>query len=90
MFDKHTAMPLVIRENKTGNIIGSTRFCNIDEKNHRTEIGYTWYAKSYQRSPINTECKLMLLTHAFEQLGAIAVNFVHIGIISHHAARLSV
>jgi len=75
MFDKRTAMPFVIRENKGGTIIGSTRFCNIDEQNQRAEIGYTWYAKSYQRSGINTECKLMLLTHAFEQLQAIAVEF---------------
>ena len=75
MFDKHTAMPFVIRENKSGKIIGSTRFCNIEEHSQRAEIGYTWYAKNYQRSPINTECKLMLLTHAFEQLGAIAVEF---------------
>jgi len=75
MFDKHTAMPFIIRENKSGKIIGSTRFCNIEEDKKRAEIGYTWYAKSYQRSPINTECKLMLLTHAFEQLDAIAVEF---------------
>jgi RimJ/RimL family protein N-acetyltransferase len=75
MFDKHTAMPFIIRENKSGKIIGSTRFCNIEEHSQRAEIGYTWYAKSYQRSPINTECKLMLLTHAFEQLKAIAVEF---------------
>jgi RimJ/RimL family protein N-acetyltransferase len=75
MFDKRTAMPFIIRENKSGKIIGSTRFCNIEEHSHRAEIGYTWYAKSYQRSPINTECKLMLLTYAFEQLEAIAVEF---------------
>ena len=75
MFDKHTAMPFIIRENKNGTIIGSTRFCNIEEHSKRAEIGYTWYAKSYQRSPINTECKLILLTHAFEQLEAIAVEF---------------
>ncbi len=75
MFDNRSAMPFVIRENKTGKIIGSTRFCNIDEINKRTEIGYTWYAKSYQRSAINTECKLLLLTHVFEQLDAIAVEF---------------
>jgi len=75
MFDKHTAMPFIIRENIDGKIIGSTRFCNIEERSQRAEIGYTWYAKSYQRSLINTECKLMLLGHAFEQLEAIAVEF---------------
>lgn len=75
MYDDRTAMPFVIREKEGGNIIGSTRFCHIDELNQRAEIGYTWYAKSYQRTAINTECKLMLLTHAFEQLNAIAVEF---------------
>jgi len=73
--DNRTAMPFIIRENKEGKIIGSTRFLNIDEQNHRAEIGATWYAQSYQRTAINTECKLMLLTHAFEQLDAIAVEF---------------
>ena len=75
MYEKHSAMPFIVRENKDGTIIGSTRFCNIDETNRRPEIGYTWYAKQYQRSAINTECKLQLLTHAFEQLNAIAVEF---------------
>jgi len=75
LFEKHTAMPFIIRENKNGKAIGSTRFCNIEEHSKRAEIGYTWYAKSYQRSPINTECKLMLLSYAFEQLDAIAVEF---------------
>jgi len=75
MYEKQSAMPFIVRENKGGKIIGSTRFCNIDQANHRAEIGYTWYAKSYQRTPINTECKLLLLTHAFEQLEAIAIEF---------------
>ena len=75
MYQQHLAMPFVVRENKSGKIIGSTRFCNIDAVNQRVEIGYTWYAKTYQRTPVNTECKLMLLNHAFEQLGAIAVEF---------------
>jgi len=74
-FDKRQAMTFIVRETKQGKIIGSTRFLNIDEQHQRVEIGATWYAKSYQRSPINTECKLMLLTHAFEQLNAIAVEF---------------
>ena len=75
MYEDHSAMSFVVRENKQGKIIGSTRFCHIDEANQRVEIGYTWYAKSYQRSGINTECKLLLLSHAFEQLNAIAVEF---------------
>ncbi len=56
-------------------VIGSTRFCTADSKNQRVEIGYTWYSKSYQRSSVNTECKLLLLTYAFEILDTIAVQF---------------
>ena len=69
------SLPYAVKENKSGKIIGSTRFCNIDINNRRVEIGYTWYAKSYQRTVVNTECKLLLLTHAFECLNAIAVEF---------------
>jgi RimJ/RimL family protein N-acetyltransferase len=56
-----------------GKAVGMTTFMNIDAINRRVEIGSTWYAKSVQRSAINTECKLMLLTHAFEDLHCIAV-----------------
>jgi len=55
-------------------VIGSTRYCNAINDN-RVEIGYTWYAKSTQRTGINTECKHLLLTHAFEKLNCIAVEF---------------
>jgi len=48
---------------------------NVDSTHHRLEIGSSWYAQSYQRSAMNTETKLLLLTHAFEQLSAIAVEF---------------
>lgn len=58
-----------------GKAVGMTTFMNIDVPNRRVEIGSTWYAKSVQRSVINTECKLMLLTHAFEALECIAVEF---------------
>ena len=68
-------LPFVVRHNQTGAVIGSTRFCNIDSIYRRVEIGYTWYAKSYQRTPVNTECKLLLLQHAFETLEVIAVEF---------------
>ena len=64
-----------IVEISTGRILGSTRFCNIDIKNRRLEIGYTWYRQSVQRTGVNTECKLLLLQHAFEQLQCIAVEF---------------
>lgn len=66
-------MPFVVREKASNKIIGSTRYCNVDEGNQRLEIGYTWYSKSYQRTAVNTECKYLLLSHAFETLDAIAV-----------------
>jgi len=69
------ALPFVILENFSGKIVGATRYCNLDLANRRLEIGYTWHAKSAQRTGINTECKLMLLRHAFEQLKCIAVEF---------------
>jgi RimJ/RimL family protein N-acetyltransferase len=69
------SLAFAVKDNNTNKIIGSTRFCNADTGNQRLEIGYTWYAKSYQKSATNTECKLLLLTHAFEQLNAIAVEF---------------
>jgi RimJ/RimL family protein N-acetyltransferase len=55
--------------------VGMTTFMNVDAPNRRLEIGSTWYAKSVQRTALNTECKLMLLTHAFEDLDCIAVEF---------------
>ena len=58
-----------------GRIVGMTTYMNIDALHKRVEIGSTWYANSVQRTPLNTECKLMLLTHAFEGLGCIAVEF---------------
>lgn len=70
-----TALPFVVIDRTTGSIIGSTRFCNAEPRHRRLEIGYTWYARRYQRTAVNTQCKLLLLTHAFEQLGAVAVEF---------------
>ena len=61
--------------NSKGRAIGMTTYMNIDAANKRVEIGSTWYAKSAQRTGINTECKFMLLRHAFEDLGCIAVEF---------------
>jgi RimJ/RimL family protein N-acetyltransferase len=67
-------LPFTVR-NAKGQIVGMTTFMNIDAVNKRVEIGSTWYAKGVQRSPVNTECKLMLLRHAFENLDCIAVEF---------------
>lgn len=69
------ALPFVVVRKADGKIIGATRYCNIDQANRRLEIGYTWYAQSVQLSGINTECKRLLLTHAFETLNCIAVEF---------------
>jgi N-acetyltransferase len=55
--------------------VGMTTYMNIDAANRRVEIGSTWYRKRVQRSALNTECKLLLLTHAFERLNCIAVEF---------------
>ena len=58
-----------------GRIAGMTTYMNVDAANRRVEIGSTWYAKRVQRSALNTQCKLLLLTHAFEKLNCIAVEF---------------
>jgi RimJ/RimL family protein N-acetyltransferase len=75
MRDRLGAMPFAVRDNASGAIVGSTRYFNVDAANRRLEIGHTWYAKRAQRTPINTECKVLLLTHAFEALRCIAVEF---------------
>ena len=68
------AMPFAVRD-ADGVIVGSTRYCNIEADHKRLEIGWTWYAERVQRTALNTEAKLLLLTNAFETLGAIAVEF---------------
>jgi N-acetyltransferase len=75
MQNKQTGLPFVIRNNRSGAIVGCTRFMNVDAVNRRLEIGSTWHATSAQRSGINREAKLLLLTHAFETLQCIAVEF---------------
>jgi RimJ/RimL family protein N-acetyltransferase len=75
MRERLGAMPFVVREKPSGDIVGCTRYFNVDAINRRLEIGHTWYSRRVQRGPINTECKLLLLTHAFEKLQCIAVEF---------------
>jgi RimJ/RimL family protein N-acetyltransferase len=58
-----------------GKVAGMTTYMNVDTPNRRVEIGSTWYAKRVQRTALNTQCKLLLLTHAFEKLDCIAVEF---------------
>jgi len=66
-------LPWVVREITSGKIIGSTRYHDILPAIDRVEIGYTWYAKSWQKSHVNTGCKLLLLSHAFDKLGCQVV-----------------
>jgi len=68
-------LPFAVLDKVSGKAVGMTTYMNIDATNRRLEIGSTWYRKSVQRSPLNTECKLLLLQHAFEELNCIAVEF---------------
>ena len=67
------SLPFAIVEKATGRAIGSTRYGNIDRVHHRVEIGWTWVAREWQRTAINTEAKYLLLKHAFESLGCMRV-----------------
>jgi len=69
-------LPFVIIRTPLGQVVGSTRFFRIERDHRRVEIGYTWLAASAQRTGVNTEAKLLLLTHAFERLQCIRVEFV--------------
>jgi RimJ/RimL family protein N-acetyltransferase len=66
-------LPWVVRDLASGVIVGSTRYHDIVAAIDRVEIGYTWYARSHQRSHVNTACKRLLLAHAFETLGCAVV-----------------
>ena len=68
-----SALPFVLIERTSGRLIGSTRYGNIERAHHRLEIGWTWVARQWQRSAINTETKYLLLRHAFETLQCIRV-----------------
>ena len=74
-YDDGHMLPFVVRDLASGKIIGSTRYHDIMPAVERLEIGYTWYGKSWQRTHVNTTCKLMLMTHAFETLGAQLVGW---------------
>lgn len=66
-------LPWAVRELSTGAVIGSTRYHDIVPAIDRVEIGYTWYARSWQRTHVNAACKLLLLEHAFDALGCQVV-----------------
>ncbi len=70
---RQSALPFVTIEKASGVIIGSTRFGNIDARNRKTEIGWTWINPKWQRTRINTEAKLLMLTHAFETWNCVRV-----------------
>jgi RimJ/RimL family protein N-acetyltransferase len=67
------SLPFALVEQSSGRAIGSTRYANIDRFHHRVEIGWTWVAREWQRTAVNTEAKYLLLRHAFETLGCIRV-----------------
>ncbi len=71
--ERGVSLPFAIVEKATGRTIGSTRYGNIDQTHHRVEIGWTWVAREWQRTAINTEAKYLLLKHAFETLGCMRV-----------------
>jgi RimJ/RimL family protein N-acetyltransferase len=68
-----TEHPFVIIDQKSGHVIGSTRFLNISRKDRGLEIGFTWLTPSVWKTKVNTDCKWLLLRHCFEQLGCIRV-----------------
>ena len=68
-------LPFAVIDKPGGRAVGMTTYMNIEAANRRLEIGSTWYRKSVQRTPLNTECKLLLLRHAFEELDCVAVDF---------------
>jgi len=73
--DQGSMLPFAAIENASGKAVGLTTYMNIDNGNRRVEIGSTWYRRRVQRTALNTECKMLLLQHAFEQLQCIAVEF---------------
>jgi N-acetyltransferase len=88
MRDRLGAHPFAVIDTKSGDIVGSTRYFACEPQHRRLEIGHTWYAKRVQKTPLNTEAKLLLLTHAFEHLKTIAVEFrTH---FFNHASRAAI
>jgi|SRR5216684_826485 RimJ/RimL family protein N-acetyltransferase len=71
--ERGVSLPFALIEKATGRAIGSTRYGNIDRTHHRVEIGWTWVAREWRRTAVNTEAKYLLLRQAFETLGCIRV-----------------
>jgi N-acetyltransferase len=73
--DEGSCLPFTVIARADGEPVGMTTYMNVDAENRRVEIGATWYRRSVQRTAINTECKRLLLGHAFEVLDCMAVEF---------------
>jgi N-acetyltransferase len=73
--EKGAMLPFAVIDQASGRAVGMTTYMNVDAVHHRVEIGSTWYRAGVQRSSLNTQCKLLLLAHAFDTLGCIAVEF---------------
>jgi len=71
--DRGEQLPFAIVHRESGRAIGSTRYLDIQRENGNLEIGWTWLGAAHQRTAVNTECKWLLLRHAFESLGAVRV-----------------
>jgi len=72
---KGSLLPFAVIDNTTAKAVGMTNYLNVEPDHRRVEIGGTWYRKSVQRSQVNTQCKFLLLDHAFDALRCIAVEF---------------
>jgi RimJ/RimL family protein N-acetyltransferase len=83
---KGSTLQFAVLHPETGKAVGLTSYLNIDGVNRRLEIGATWYRASMQRTPLNTEAKLLLLTHAFETKNCIAVEF-RTHVVNHQSRR---
>jgi RimJ/RimL family protein N-acetyltransferase len=81
-----TMLAFAVREVGSGEVVGSTRYYEIDLAVPRLAIGYTWYARRWQKTHLNTACKRLLLRHAFETLGCVAVAF-HTDGLNHDSQR---
>jgi RimJ/RimL family protein N-acetyltransferase len=71
--ERGASLPFALIEKASGRVMGSTRYGNIERTHHRVEIGWTWVAKDWQRTAVNSEAKYLLLRHAFESLGCMRV-----------------
>jgi len=75
LLETGSMLPFAVIDEASGSVVGMTTYMNIDPVARRVEIGSTWYRRRVQRTALNTECKLLLLSHAFDALECIAVEF---------------